>query len=52
MELSDSYVKQRDTYDNKVRYNHLQEKCTKLQRELDASQAQLREERRKNQELS
>jgi hypothetical protein len=47
-EFSSAYEKDRDNYDQTLKYQHLKDKCAKLQSELTLSQTQLREERKKS----
>ena len=48
-EFSQAYEKQRENYDQTLKYQHLKEKCQKLTQELTFANSQLREERKKNQ---
>ena len=52
MDLSLLYLSQRDTFDNQLKKSKLKNQYRALKVDLDSSQADLREERKKNIELT
>ena len=52
MELSESYTKEKENFDKELKINQLKDRNKKLQKDLENSNAQLRQERMRNQELT
>ena len=52
MDLSLLYLSQRDTFDNQLKKSKLKDQYRTLKVDLDSSKADLREERKKNIELT
>ncbi len=51
-DLSNAYEQQKQNFDQALKYKHLKEKCQRLTHDLAQANVQLREERKKNQQLS
>ena len=48
MELSESYTKEKENFDKELKINQLKDRNKKLHKDLENSNAQLRQERMRN----